>query len=255
MHRRNIQGKCIVNKLKIGQGPDRVLLEESRAVRDQELLPRGADLFGLSVFGQGSQRSLHGAELIDPFHPDEQIEFPALFVAVEGARARAVLREDPGRADHVVHSVKRVQSGSDHKIPPGFESVFRAPGGACVRIVFPERAEKLAERRGGLRRGQGVFLHGRGKIGEPGVQLLGVVDLGHNEDDAVGAEGDRFDHQRIIFRVKAALDRSLFHHIAEQGARLLCAVSKFAEPELPAGQVFTGQDAADLAAADLLYFH
>ena len=75
----------ISKSLKTGQSPDRVLLQKGRAVRDQELLSGGADLFGPAVFGKGGETALHDAELVDPFHPDQKVELPALLVAVQGA--------------------------------------------------------------------------------------------------------------------------------------------------------------------------
>ena len=51
-------------------------------MREQILLPGGADLLELSVFGEGGESALHGAYLLEALHLEEEIESAAFLVAV-----------------------------------------------------------------------------------------------------------------------------------------------------------------------------
>lgn len=60
---------------------------------------------------------------------------------------------------------------------------------------------------------------------------------------------------RHIFRLEAKVFSCLLHHILKQRLGFIRTVSKFAELDLAAGQVFLGQRAANLPVIDFFNFH
>ena len=88
-----------------------------------------------------------------------------------------------------------------------------------------------------------------------GVELFRIVYLCDDEHDGLHRYRDRFYDKRHIFRLEAKVFSCLLHHILKQRLGFIRTVSKFAELDLAAGQVFLGQRAANLPVIDFFNFH
>ena len=99
------------------------------------------------------------------------------------------------------------------------------------------------------------LIDGRGEPGKPGIELLRILHLGHDQDDALRVQGDRLYHEWDIFRFKAEFTGRLLHHIAKQVLCLVGAVGKFTYFKFPAEQIFSGQRTTYLVVIYFFYFH
>ena len=158
-----------------------------------------------------------------------------------------------GSVDYLIQSIHTEQAGSDSVVFLGSGS----SGSLGCSLLILDAAEQIQH----LIRGTvvtiliGIFRNGRCKAGKTGIQLIRVFHFRNDQYDTIRIQRDGLDHQGNIFCLKTKFKIGLLHHIAEQRFCLFRAVSKLTYFQFAAGEIFTGQRAANLIFIYFFYFH